>query len=139
MNGPTIIGKPSILVVDSNQEWLEHLEFNFGDKYLLVATPDLHHANEIAQRHWPKVMLLNERIAHQSPDEARIGIQKDGGIQLPVILVTGYEKPELKDVAHRIGGCVAIFDRMGPIEELKQEISEVVECAEHSEIVSIGA
>jgi CheY-like chemotaxis protein len=139
MNGPSIIGKPSILVVDINQEWLEHLEFNFGDEYLLVATQDLNKANEIAQRHWPDVMLLHEGIAYDSPDAARIGIQKDGGIQLPVILITGYEKPELEDVAHKIGGCIAIFDRMGPIDELKQDISEVVQCSEHPKNTAIVA
>jgi DNA-binding NtrC family response regulator len=138
MTGPSIIGKPSILVVDNNQEWLEHLEFNFGDKYLLVATPDLYQANEIAQRHWPEVMLLDEGTAYRSPEAARIGIKKDGGIQLPVILITGYEKPELKDVAHKIGGCIAIFDRMGPIEELKQDISEVIQCTEQTENAAIA-
>ncbi len=77
MSGPTIIGKPTIIVVDDSSDWIEQLEFSLGDKYLIIATSDLETAAEIARRHWPEVMLLDWQIARRDPERARIGIARE--------------------------------------------------------------
>jgi hypothetical protein len=41
MNEPTIIGKPVILVVDQNPEWVEVVDFNLGDQFMIVKGSDL--------------------------------------------------------------------------------------------------
>jgi AmiR/NasT family two-component response regulator len=87
---------------------------------------------EIAQRHWPKVILLDWEIAKRNPERARIGIRDANEIELPVILITGFERPEVSNIAESIGGCIAVVERLDTLEQLKREIAAVVSCAEGS-------
>ena len=130
MEDPVIIGKPAILVVDDNAKWIEGLEFSFGDRYRLVVTGDLGAADDLAQRHAPEVVLLDWEIGRRDLGRARRGIVTDLGRQLPVILVTGHERPEVSDVAEQIGGCVAVIERLETLQELEREIAKVVSCAD---------
>ncbi len=47
-----------------------------------------------------------------------------------MILITGFEKPEVSNLADLIGGCIAVVERMDTVEELKREIETVVSCAD---------
>src|SRR5689334_15485463 len=80
---PTIIGRPAILVVDDNRDWIEQLEFSLGDKYRIAAAPDLTTAAQMAPRHGPEVMLLDWEIAKREVKQARAGITTDEGAQVP--------------------------------------------------------
>lgn len=127
---PTIIGRPAILVVDDNRDWIEQLEFSLGDQYRIAATSDLTTAAQMAPRHGPEVMLLDWEIAKREVERARVGIIDEEGNQVPAILITGFERPEVKDLANRIGGCVAVVERLDSLEELQREIAKVIKCAE---------
>jgi len=132
MSTPTIIGKPAILVVDDSPEWIENLEFSIGDQYRIVVATDLTTAAELAQEHGPEVMLLDWIIAQREVARARAGIKMDGERMLPVILITGFERPVVDNVAHLIGGCIAVVERLDTLEELKREIARVISCARRS-------
>lgn len=127
---PTIIGRPAILVVDDNRDWIEQLEFSLGDKYRIAATSDLTTAAQMAPRHAPEVMLLDWEIAKREVERARAGLVTDEGTQVPAILITGFERPEVQHLAKHIGGCVAVVERMDTLEELQREIANVIACAE---------
>ena len=133
MPEPTIIGKPAVLVVDDNAEWIERLDFSLGDKYRIVSSPDLATAVEVAKRHAPAVLVLDWQIAQRDPERARQGLASELKSPLPVILVTGLDRPEVENIADRVGGCVAILERMDTLEELKTEIAEVISCAHSTE------
>lgn len=128
---PTILGRPAILVVDDNRDWIEQLEFSLGDKYRIAAAPDLTTAAQMAPRHGPEVMLLDWEIAKREVAQARAGITTDEGAQVPAILITGFERPEVQHLAEHIGGCVAVVERLDTLEELQREIAKVIECAEN--------
>jgi CheY-like chemotaxis protein len=128
---PTIIGRPAILVVDDNRDWIEQLEFSLGDKYRITAAPDLTSAAQMAPRHGPEVMLLDWEIAKREVEQARVGITTEAGTQVPAILITGFERPEVQHLAEHIGGCVAVVERMDTLEELQREIAKVIACAEN--------
>lgn len=127
---PTIIGRPAILVVDNNSEWVERLEFSLGDQYRIAVASDLVTAALMAPRHGPEVVLVDWEIAKREVDQARAGLTVDGKTQVPAILITGFERPEVNYVAEAIGGCVAIVERLDTLEELQREIEKVVSCAE---------
>src|ERR1041385_2422351 len=129
MNKPTIIGKPAILVADDNPEWIENLEFSLGDQYRIVVATDLAAAAKLAQEHGPEVMLLDWKIAQREVERARAGITLDGEKPIPVILMTGFERPIVDNVAHIIGGCIAVVERLDTLEELEREIARVISCA----------
>ncbi|HZS08793.1 MAG TPA: response regulator [Blastocatellia bacterium] len=129
MKGPTIIGKPAILVVDDNREWVERLEFSLGDQYRVVTTTDLKAADRIVKEQGPGVMLLDWEIARRDPQRARSGFTAADGNALPVILTTGFERPEVRNIAELIGGCIAIVERMDTLEELRREIAKVFACS----------
>jgi CheY-like chemotaxis protein len=126
----TIIGRPAILVVDDNPDWVERLEFSLGDQYRIAAAPDLVTAALMAPRHGPEVVLIDWEIAKREVEQAKGGITSDGEKAVPAILITGFERPEVNDLAEVIGGCVAVVERMDTLEELQQEIAKVVSCAE---------
>ena|ERR1051326_1167265 len=132
MSKPTIIGKPAILVADDNPEWIENLEFSLGDQYRIVVATDLAAAANLAQEHGPEVMLLDWQIAQREVERARAGITMDGGRPLPVILMTGFERPVVDNVAHLIGGCIAVVERLDTLEELEREIARVISCAQRN-------
>ena len=128
MSEPQIIGKPAVLVVDDNREWVENIEFSLGDQYRIVAAPDLASAAGMVERHGPAVLLLDWEIAKREVERARRGLTR-GEHPLPVILVTGLERPEVEGIADRIGGCIAIVERLDRLEELEREIAKVTSCA----------
>jgi CheY-like chemotaxis protein len=130
---PTIIGRPAILVVDDNTDWVERLEFSLGDKYRITAAPDLITAALMAPRHGPEVVLIDWEIAQREVEQAKAGITADGEKPIPAILITGFERPEVNSLAELIGGCVAVVERMDTLEELHREIAKVVSCAEGDE------
>jgi CheY-like chemotaxis protein len=130
MQEPTIIGKPAVLVVDENEEWVECLDFSLGDQYRIVSAPDLAVGAELARRHGPEVMLLDWQVAKRDPERARSGLASELKSPLPVILITGIDRPEIERLADRIGGCVAVVERMDTLEELQAEIAKVIACAE---------
>lgn len=127
---PTIIGRPAILVVDDNSEWIERLEFSLGDQYRIAAASDLVSAALMAPRHGPEVVLIDWEIARREVEQAKAGITKDGEKAIPAILVTGFERPEVNNLAELIGGCVAVVERLDTLEELQREIAKVISCAE---------
>jgi DNA-binding response OmpR family regulator len=129
MTSPTIIGKPVILVVDKNPEWMESIDFNLGDEYMVISADDLTMADRMFHQYQPEVMLLDWQIAKNDLERARVGISRAQGL-LPVILVTGLERPEVENIADLIGGCIAIVERGDTINEVKREIAQVVSCAE---------
>jgi len=129
---PTIIGRPAILVVDNDPDWVERLEFSLGDKYQIAAAPDLITAALMAPRHGPEVMLVDWEIAKREVEQAKAGITADGEKQVPAILITGFERPEVNNLAEQIGGCVAVVERMDTLEELQREIANVIDCAENT-------
>ncbi len=130
MQEPTIIGKPAVLVVDDNAEWIERLEFSLGDEYRIVSSPNLADGAELAKRHGPEVLLLDWEIAMRDPERAHHGLASELKSPLPVILVTGKDRPEVENIADQVGGCVAVVERLDTLEELKLEISKVISCAE---------
>jgi CheY-like chemotaxis protein len=130
MQEPTIIGKPAVLVVDDNGEWVERLDFSLGDQYRVVSASDLADATELAKRHGPEVLLLDWEIAQRDPERARMGVASELKSPLPVILITGIDRPEVERLADHIGGCVAVVERMDTLEELQAEIAKVIACAE---------
>jgi CheY-like chemotaxis protein len=130
MNKPTIIGRPAIFLVDDNSEWIERLEFSLGDQYRITKAETLTAAAEMAPRHAPEVVLIDWEIAKREVEQAKAGITADGQKQIPAILITGFERPEVSNLADLIGGCVAIVERMDTLEELQREIEKVVSCAE---------
>lgn len=134
---PTIIGRPAILVVDDNLEWIERLEFSLGDKYRIAAASDLITAALMAPRHGPEVVLIDWEIARREVEQAKSEITVDGETQIPAILITGFERPEVSNLAELIGGCVAVVERMDTLEELQREIAKVVSCAEREEPSSV--
>jgi len=129
MSEPTIIGKPAVLVVDDNRQWVETLDFSLGDQYRIVAAPSLAAADPLAKRHAPQVVLLDWEIAQREVEHARRGLANELGQGLPVILMTGLDRPEVEEVADRVGGCVAVVERLETLEELKREIAKVISCA----------
>src|SRR5882672_5889951 len=119
MSEPIIIGKPAVLVVDDSPDWIENLEFSLGDQYRIVVATDLVTAAEAAQHHGPEVMLLDWQIARREVERARAGIRMDGERMLPVILMTGFERPTVDNIAKVIGGCIAVVERLDTLEELQ--------------------
>jgi CheY-like chemotaxis protein len=130
---PTIIGRPAILVVDDNPDWVERLEFSLGDQYRIATASDLVTAALMAPRHGPEVVLIDWEIAKRDVEQAKAGITANGERPVPAILITGFERPEVSNLAEVIGGCVAIVERMDTLEELQREIAKVVSCAESEE------
>jgi CheY-like chemotaxis protein len=129
MSKPTIIGKPVILIVDDNPEWIESVDFNLGDKYMVIAASDLADSIRMCEQYAPEVMLLDWTLARMDPERARAGLMTRSDTLLPVILVTGVDRPEVENIADVIGGCVAVFERLGTLEDLEREIDQVVSCA----------
>lgn len=126
---PTILGRPAILVVDDNPEWVERLEFSLGDQYRIAVARDLVTAALMAPRHGPEVVLLDWEIAKREVEQAKSGITADGETPVPAILITGFESVEVNTLADLIGGCVSVVERMDTLEQLQREIAKVVSCA----------
>jgi CheY-like chemotaxis protein len=131
MNEPIIIGKPVILVVDRNPEWIEAVDFNLGDQFMIVRAHDLADAFRMSEKYAPAVILLDWQIAKHDPERARVGVSNGSQGLVPVILVTGFERPEVENIADLIGGCIAIVERLDTLSEVKREIAKVVSCAEN--------
>ncbi len=127
---PTILGRPAILVVDDNPEWVEQLEFSLGDQYRIAVARDLVTAALMAPRHGPEVVVVDWEIAKREVEQAKSGITTDGETPVPTILITGFDRPEVKNLAEVIGGCVSVVERLDTLEELQREIAKVISCAE---------
>jgi hypothetical protein len=98
---------------------------------MIVKAPDLTDAVQMSKKYAPVVILLDWQIAKGDLERARLGVSNESRELIPVILVTGLERPEVENIADLIGGCIAIVERVDTLKELKREIAKVVSCAEN--------